>query len=74
MCDRCNGASIDALEALANGEEVPETPAGVVAVPLMTAQIGPDAFVFATNREGHELISRVLRATGLMVPMSEDES
>lgn len=81
MCDRCSdiaAPTINALEALANGEPVPEVPAvpdGAlsVAVPLMTGRMGPDQFVFVTNEQGYDLISRILRATGLMVPMSEDE-
>lgn len=82
MCDRCSqlaAPTINALEALANGEPIPEVPdapntMGVASVPLMIGQFSDDRYAFVTNAEGYELISRILRATGLMVPMDDDES
>ncbi|MFC5799142.1 hypothetical protein [Streptomyces formicae] len=75
MCDRCSAIAaptISALEALANGEPVPDVPEGV-AIPLTVAQIDEDTVVIGTNKIGSALILGLMRMHGLVVPMDGDD-
>lgn len=74
MCDRCNKQGLVALEAIANGEEIPELPQDAeedivrmnVHMPFpLIAQISDDDVVaIATNRDGWRAITGFLEALG----------
>lgn len=75
MCDQCRTEhGLVALEAIANGEEIPETPENAdaevirrnVHLPFpVVAQVGDEDFVaIVTNAEGWKAISGFLEALG----------
>lgn len=81
MCDKCvetlaeaqTRASVEALEALANGEEVPEGERLPNMVPLMVMDMG-DKVGIVTSPEGWKAIQLLLSVAGNVLEIgSEDD-
>ena len=74
MCDRCEarmGQSLTALEALANGEELPgreALPEGATPVPMLVIEMGPKIGII-TSREGWEALKALLSG---IIPLDGD--
>lgn len=79
MCDKCveklaqTRAGVEALEALANGEEVPEGERLPNMVPLMVMDMG-DKVGIVTSPEGWKAIQLLLSVAGNVLEIgSEDD-
>lgn len=78
MCDKCvealrdaqAKAGVEALEAWANGEELPEPPGPPV--PLMVCEMG-DKVGIMTSRQGWELLKTAMSMFGNVIEIDREK-